>query len=153
MKILIGLHDSAAAREALEYVRVQNWPAGTQALLVAAHDPSPDSYTRSYDSPRNSVEEVFDHDADTTRSFVANAEHELRNHGLEIETRVTQGNPREAIVEAAVDEHVDLIVLGARDRSALSRVLGGSVAAHVVAHAPCNVLVVKHARSESGLSM
>ena len=39
MKILIGLHDSDAARAALEYVRMQNWPAGTQALLVAAHDP------------------------------------------------------------------------------------------------------------------
>ena len=147
MKILIGLHDSAAAKEALDYVRGQNWPAGTQALLVAAHEASHQSFTQSYDAPRESVKEVFDHDADSTRSFVANAEHDLRNHGLQIETRVTQGNPREAIVEAAVDEHVDLIVLGARDRSALTRVIEGSVAAHVVAHAPCNVLVVKHARS------
>ena len=149
MKILIGLHDSDAARQALEYVSTQNWPSGTKALLLAAHDPSPHSYVQTYDAPRETVSEVFDHDADSSRSFLANAEHTLRNHGLDIETRVLNGNPREAIVEAANDEHVDLIVLGARDRSALSRVLEGSVAAHVVAHAPCNVLVVKHARNEA----
>ena len=152
MKILIGLHDSTAAREALDYVRMQNWPAGTQALIVAAHDPSAHSYVQTYDAPRESVEEVFDHDADTTRSFVANAEHELRNHGLITETRVLNGNPREAIVEAAKDEHVDLIVVGARDRSALKRVVEGSVASHLVAHAPCNVLVVKHVRNESDIA-
>jgi len=149
MKILIGLHDSEAAHEALEYVRMQNWPAGTKALLVAAHDPSHHSYTQTYDAPRESVEEVFEHDAAPTRSLVAHAEHDLRDHGLETETRIFNGNPREAILDAAKDEHVDLIVVGARERSALSRVFEGSVASHLVAHAPCNVLVVKHARSES----
>lgn len=149
MKILIGLHDSDAAREALEYVRMQNWPAGTRALLLSAHDPSAHSYVQTYDAPRETVREVFDHDADTTRSFVANAEHALRNHGLDIETRVLDGNPREAILDAAKDEHVDLIVVGAHERSAMTRMFEGSVAAHLVAHAPCNVLVVKHARNES----
>ena len=148
MKILIGLHDSEAARTALEYVRLQNWPAGSKALLVASHQPTAFTYTESYSAPRSSVEEVFEHDADNTRSFVANAEHALRDHGLETETRVLNGDPREALVGAARDEHADLIVVGARERSGFSRVLQGSVAAHLVAHAPCNVLVVKHARSE-----
>lgn len=149
MKILIGLHDSDAARAALEYVRMQNWPAGTQALLVAAHDPSAHSYVQTYDAPRETVEEVFDHDANTTRSFVAGAEHSLRNHGLRTTTRVLSGDPREAILDAAKDDHVDLIVVGGRERSAFDRMLHGSVAAYVVAHAPCNVMVVKQARSES----
>ena len=153
MKILIGLHDSEASRAALDYVRMQNWPAGSKALLLAAHEPTAFTYTESYSAPRESVEQVFDDDAEATRSLLDRAEGALRDRGLETETRLANGDPREAIVGAARDEHADLIVVGARERSALSRVLQGSVAAHVVAHAPCNVLVVKHARSSSGLSI
>ena len=151
MKILIGLHDSEAALAALDYVRTQNWPAGTKALLVSAHQPTAFTYTESYSAPRSTVEEVFEHDADNTRAFVASVEHDLRNHGLDTETRVMNGDPREAIVDAARDDHVDLIVVGGREKSGISRMLQGSVAAHLVAHAPCNVLVVKHARNESDL--
>src|SRR5262249_27624415 len=48
MKILIGLHDTEAAHVALEYVRQQNWPAGTKALLLSAHDASAHSYVQTY---------------------------------------------------------------------------------------------------------
>lgn len=149
MKILIGLHDSAAAKEALDYVRMQRWPPGSKALLLAAHEATQQSYSWSYyGQARESVKEVFDHDAGPTRDFIANAEHMLRNGGLETETRVLQGNPREALVDVAIDEDVDLIVVGSRDRSAVSRVIEGSVAAHLATHAPCNVLVVKHAHGD-----
>ena len=38
----------------------------------------------------------------------------------------------------------DLVVVGHKGGSALSRMLLGSVAQHVVANAPCSVLVVRH---------
>ena len=143
MKILIGVDDTPSARAALDYVRSQAWPSGTRALLVSSHQPDSIVYTESYSEPRETMDEVFDHDADSTRHLVSDLAHELRDQGLETETRVVTGDPREAIVDAAKDDHVDLIVLGSRDRSGMSRLFHGSVASHVVAHAPCNVLVVK----------
>jgi len=53
------------------------------------------------------------------------------------------GDPRSALVDEARQEHADLIVVGSHGRSGLSKLLLGSVASHVVAHAPCSVLVVK----------
>jgi len=143
MKILIGVDDSPSARAALDYVRAQHWPSGTTALLVSSHHPDAIVYTESYSEPRETMDELFDHDADRTRNFVANVEHDLRNHGLLVETRVMNGNPGEAILEAAKDDHVDLIVVGSRPRTGVARLMHGRIASHVVRHATCNVLVVK----------
>jgi nucleotide-binding universal stress UspA family protein len=46
------------------------------------------------------------------------------------------------IIRAAKLEHVDLIIMGTRGRSGLSRLLAGSLASRVIACAHCPVLVV-----------
>lgn len=46
------------------------------------------------------------------------------------------------IIRAATLEHVDLIILGTRGRSGLSRLFVGSVASRVITHAHCPVLVI-----------
>jgi len=52
-------------------------------------------------------------------------------------------NPANAIIEYAKEAHVDLIVVGTHGRGPMSHLLMGSVAEHVVRHAPCPVLVVR----------
>ena len=47
------------------------------------------------------------------------------------------------IIEFAKQTHVDIIVVGTHGRGPLGRFLMGSVAEHVVRHAPCPVLVVR----------
>jgi universal stress protein A len=46
-------------------------------------------------------------------------------------------------VDEARREKADLIVVGSHGRSGMAKLLLGSVAAHVVSHAPCSVLVVR----------
>jgi nucleotide-binding universal stress UspA family protein len=53
------------------------------------------------------------------------------------------GSPANAIVEYARSIHADVIVIGTHGRDGVSRLLMGSVAEHVVRHAPCPVLVVR----------
>lgn len=52
-------------------------------------------------------------------------------------------SPAESIVKCAEEERVDTIVVGHREKKGMDRFLLGSVAAKVVAHAPCSVLVVR----------
>jgi nucleotide-binding universal stress UspA family protein len=59
---------------------------------------------------------------------------------LEVERRLEDGSPAETIVNVAREEGADLIVLGTQGRSALGRLLLGSVADQVVRQAPCPVL-------------
>jgi universal stress protein A len=55
------------------------------------------------------------------------------------------GDPAEAILQLAADEHVDLIVMGTHGRRGLTRLLMGSVAEAVVRRATCPVLTVRQA--------
>lgn len=51
----------------------------------------------------------------------------------------------QAIVDEAVKNKVDLIVIGTRGHKGVAKALMGEVAAKVITHAPCNVLVVPKA--------
>lgn len=62
---------------------------------------------------------------------------------VETEVRVVVGEPSEAIVDLADDLDPDVLVVASRGRTGLSRLLLGSVAARVLRHAPCSVLVVR----------
>jgi nucleotide-binding universal stress UspA family protein len=57
-----------------------------------------------------------------------------------VERRLEDGLPAETILRVAREEKADLIVLGTQGRTGLSRLVLGSVAEHVVRHAPCPVL-------------
>jgi len=65
----------------------------------------------------------------------------LRFHVLEA------SNPGSVLVDYANANHVDQIIMGARDKSALRRILG-SVSSRVVADAQCSVTVVRTPRAE-----
>ena len=66
-----------------------------------------------------------------------------RRIGIAVSFLIWEGDPGEAIIEAARSERADLIVVGSHGRSGVGRFLIGSVSDHVVRHAPCPVLVVR----------
>jgi nucleotide-binding universal stress UspA family protein len=66
-----------------------------------------------------------------------------RSMGVDVGFLVWEGEPGESIIEAAVAESADLIVVGSHGRGAVGRFLIGSVSDHVVRNALCPVLVVR----------
>jgi universal stress protein A len=52
-------------------------------------------------------------------------------------------DPARAIIDYAKEAHADIVVVGTHGRGPLSQLFMGSVAEHVVRHAPCPVLVVR----------
>jgi nucleotide-binding universal stress UspA family protein len=63
---------------------------------------------------------------------------------LPVETVLEAGTvPANLIIEKARDGKFDRIVIGSTGMSALERILMGSTASKVVAHAPCEVTVVR----------
>jgi nucleotide-binding universal stress UspA family protein len=68
---------------------------------------------------------------------------------VDVETALKGGPPWKAIVEFAGAHRVDLIVMPTHGRSGLGHILLGSVAERVVQHAPCNVLIVRSATTQT----
>jgi nucleotide-binding universal stress UspA family protein len=65
-----------------------------------------------------------------------------RREGVRVTFLVWEGDPGDAILEAARAESADMIVLGSHGRGTIGRLLLGSVSQHVVRHASVPVVVV-----------
>lgn len=122
-----------AGREALELA------AGLRAelLIVSVIDP------RSLRLPGGR----FGVRVDQVRTARESAAQELVSRGRATGVRVSfliwEGEPGEAIVDAARSEAVDFVVVGSHGRGSVGRFFLGSVSDHVVHNAPCPVIVVR----------
>lgn len=143
MKILIGVDDSPHSRAAVEYVRKMTWPSGSTIEVLSVVRPVVAMYAEAYVPPATFVGEMNEEAVRFHQETAANAERELQGTGLKTEAKILNGDPRTELVEAARAEKADLLVLGSHGRTGIAKLLMGSVASYVVAHAPCSVMVVK----------
>ena len=142
MKMLIGVDDSPHSKAAVEFVRKMTWPKDTRVIVLSVVQPVIAVYSEVYAPvllPPDALEDLVRVHED----IASNAERKLKSGALATEARVLQGDPRATLLETAASEHVDLIVVGSHGHTGLAKLLIGSVASHVVTHAPCSVLVVK----------
>ena len=138
----------APARRILLAVDLTNASAGAieEAIRVAAADggeiivlgvvePSnlhlPGGGSRRVDQERDRLETGV-------REIVRRA----RAAGVRAMHLIWEGDPAEAILDAAIAESVDVIVLGSRRRTNIRRLLLGSVSGEVSRTASCRVVVV-----------
>ena len=75
--------------------------------------------------------------------ILAEAKDKATKAGIRCETIFDKSQqPYKAIVRAAKNKKIDLIVLGSHGKNALTKLIMGSVTRQVIGHAPCAVLVV-----------
>jgi len=67
---------------------------------------------------------------------------QARDAGVHATYLVWEGDPAEAILDASQSEDADVIVLGARPRLNVRRLILGSVSSEVARRATCDVVVV-----------
>jgi nucleotide-binding universal stress UspA family protein len=75
---------------------------------------------------------------------IARGKSEAEKAGITVSTVIEGGfSAADNIIQHAIKNKIDLIVLGHKSKSGLERLLVGSVAGKVVTYAPCSVLVVR----------
>ncbi|MGE5175297.1 MAG: universal stress protein [Hyphomicrobiales bacterium] len=141
MKVLVGVDDSPFSEAAIEYAKRAAWPQGTEFLVLSS---SPPIWVGPGEAVAvGPIAQLNQEQQDYHRSIAEKASKSLTGSGLVAKAMTGLGDPRSAIVDAATRERVDLVIVGSHGRSGFKKLLLGSVASHVVAHAPCSVLVVK----------
>jgi len=74
---------------------------------------------------------------------------EAKLHGVQAESKQTQGSPGRALCELARQFDADLLIVGSHQRRGVSELMIGSTSNYIMHHAPCSVLVVHpHTASE-----
>ena len=78
-------------------------------------------------------------------SYLSGVEKIGKNSGVAVETKIIENQQSvvHAITEFAEKEGFDLIIMGTRGRTGITKFLLGSVASGVLTYAPCPVLVVR----------
>ncbi|MDD5452018.1 MAG: universal stress protein [Desulfovibrionales bacterium] len=78
-----------------------------------------------------------------SRTLLEETKERVSQKGITCETVIHEGEqPYEFIVSEAKRKKADLIVIGTHGRTGLKKLLMGSVAARVIGHAPCPVMVI-----------
>lgn len=142
MRILLAIDGSSPSQEAIDEVARRSWPTPSTLRII--------SVVRPYVPPATefvpgavTTQEVLQQHLKAAEEIVARAAERLGKTGLHVDTAVREGDPRPTIVDEATEWRADLIVVGSHGHTGLTRLLLGSVAQAVVAHAPCSVEVVR----------
>ena len=142
MKILLAIDGSAASDDAIDEVRRRPWPTPSTVRILSVIQP--------YTPPATEVVLADATIDDIRRRQIAEAEQHtqaagerIAAPGVTVETAVREGDPRTVIVDDADDWGADLIVVGSHGRTGLKRLVLGSVAQSVAAHARCSVEIVR----------
>jgi len=83
---------------------------------------------------------------DTYRQRLLDEIHQIvppAGSAIPMEYIVVEGEPAEQIDRFALENKIDLIVMGTHGRTGFARFFSGSVAEHALRHAPCPMLVVR----------
>ena len=141
--IVVGTDGSDTAREAVRQAVELAGRTGARLDVVCAYEPVPSSRLREEGAhaPADAQWAVNQReDVDATLREAASA---ARDAGLDVRTYARQGDPADAILDVAEEQHADLIVVGNKGMTGAKRFLLGSVPNRVSHHAPCSVLIIR----------
>jgi nucleotide-binding universal stress UspA family protein len=152
-KIRIALDGSEHSERAFEFgIQIAKIMNSSVLLFVVHHDAvAPVTSTELTvhmagtipDGPSPESTEIANEAAhDYDRRVRSEEEAKAKAENVKVETELVEGDPASEIVKKSRDGF-DLIVLGARGRGRLSKLLLGSVSDGVIKNASCPVLIVK----------
>jgi nucleotide-binding universal stress UspA family protein len=150
MKVIIGIDDSPQSNAAVEMAKTMTWPLGTRFIVLSAVRIELGAHSLADTGGATVIQEIQERQTKAHQELAARVERDLKAAGLLTTGRVETGDPRDVLVHVAENERADLVIVGSHGRTGLAKMLLGSVASHVVTHAPCGVWVVKQPRVSGG---
>ena len=145
-RAVLGVDGSSNAERALDVVR--EWPvfAGINVNVVSVADTGlPWTSSLALSGYPGSID-----DSETDRSIVVDhqrwadrASRELSAAGRPATSQAPEGHPAGELIRVARESDADVVVVGTRGQTGITRLLIGSVARNVLLHSGSSVLVVK----------
>jgi nucleotide-binding universal stress UspA family protein len=134
-RLLVGYDGSAQSEKAVDMaLSLAECLDATVLIFAVARPPEPPTSVELeavLDDAREHFEEGF-------KKIMERA----RGHNVDVQTAMAVGHPAEQIIHRAEADGIDLIILGRRGRSMISRMMLGSVSERALRYAHCPVMVV-----------
>jgi nucleotide-binding universal stress UspA family protein len=128
-----------AVRQAVELAKIH----GARLHLVSAYSPTLRGRAQAERELLPEDERWMASPGEQAERVLTEAAKAAQASGVEVETHSVPGDPAEVIIELAEDLDADLVVVGNKGMTGITRFLLGSVPSRVAHHAPCSVLIVR----------
>ena len=145
MKVLLATDGSEASSNA-EWL-LSRIPFGEQINLLIAHVEVPPSLAHMRREFPSSVNELLAQYHAHAESLIEKEVSRFEGMSGTVESQLRSGHPADEIIELAEEQNCDLIVIGARGLTPVSRFLMGSTSLSVAKYASCSVLVTRPVES------
>jgi len=142
-KILVPLDGSAKSELSLSVAQQLAEPMGSEVCLLVAVDLGKLLFVDRNSSLPTDFAKLGDQQLREAQKYLLEVQERLANANLKISSHVEQSDPRDAIVNYATEQGVDLIIMASAGKSNWMRWISGSIADQVLRSSPCPVLVVR----------
>jgi nucleotide-binding universal stress UspA family protein len=138
-RLLVALDGSIKSEQVLPYARMFGKSLNCELILMSV--PAVPS-VKSYRAPADVVETIRTKAVVNMQKFLEAVARSLREEGLEVRTIVTGSMPARTIVETALHEEADMIMITSKGRGGLDYIMVGSVAQRIVENTEIPVFIV-----------
>jgi nucleotide-binding universal stress UspA family protein len=164
MRLLIAYDGSSFSKIALDDLRRAGLPPDTEAMVLSVADVwGPSAPPDAYEGTSSELDRVIRVRAQENRQHVAEAVEQARALATEaaqsvqaafpewnVRAEACSGAPAWELLKQAEAWPSDLVVVGTQGRTALGRLLLGSVSQKVLSEAHCSVRVARQSAGEAG---
>lgn len=142
-KIVVGTDGSDTAAQAVTQAGELAEKLGAALVIVSAFDPVAGARLDKEREHAPTDVEWSINEREDVDTMLGQVSAPLIERGINVTVTARQGNPADAILDVAEEEHADLIVVGNQGMAGARRFLLGSVPNKISHHAPCSVLIVR----------
>ena len=147
-RVVVGSDGTPASLKTVRHAAAVAAAADAQLLVVSAYTPESE-IERTATGKRMPGARQLLYGEDAARAALRTSIRELSNERVRnTETRIVEGGPAEALLEAAGSNPANVIVVGNRGLGAADGQLLGSVPGDVAKNAECDVLIVQTSDAE-----
>lgn len=143
VNILVAIDGSTYAAKALDYAIEISERYDSKITLVHVVPTINGISAKLGSSKTMNLEDVEASLEDAGNEILEEGERTVKLAKIQAKTMLKHGDAADKIIEAAEETKADLIVVGERGLSAVSRFPLGSIAVKVSQHAKCPVLIIK----------
>jgi nucleotide-binding universal stress UspA family protein len=134
-KLLVGYDGSPQSEKAVDIgFSLAECLDATVLVFAVARPPEPSTSVE--------LEAVLDDAKEHFEEGFKKILEKARSHNIEVKSDMAVGHPAEQLIHRAEVDGIDLIILGRRGRSMISRMMLGSVSERALRYAHCPVMVV-----------
>jgi nucleotide-binding universal stress UspA family protein len=138
-RLLVALDGSIKSEQVLPYARMLGKSLNCELILMSV--PAVPS-VKNYRAPADVVETIRTKAVVNMQKFLEAVARSLREEGLVVRTIVAGSMPARTIVETALKEDVDMIMITSKGRGGLDYIMVGSVAQRIVENTEIPVFIV-----------